>query len=111
MAEYPWINVGDDFARSSNVVPIFERAGVRLPKKVVETDSVAYVIAHLLRSDSLSYQPRHVQKAGGLTALDIDGSFGGLSHFKVVAAHRKDKPLSVGAELLLKHLAAEPRIP
>jgi len=105
IAEYPWINVGDDFSLSSNIVPLFEQASIGLPKKVVETDSIAYLIAHLLRSDSLSYQPRHVLKVEGLTALDIDASPGQLSQFQVVAAHRKDKPLPRGGELLLKYLA------
>lgn len=58
MAQYPWINVGDNFALTSNIVPIFEQMGVRLPQKVVETDSISYLVAHLLRSDSPSYQPR-----------------------------------------------------
>lgn len=104
MAEYPWINVGDNFALTSNIVPIFEQMGVRLPQKVVETDSISYLVAHLLRSDSLSYQPRRLL-AGGLAALNIEDAPGALGQFKVVAAHRKDKPLSRGAELLLQQFS------
>ncbi len=70
----------------------------------VETDSISYLVAHLLRSDSLSYQPRRLL-AGGLAALNIEDAPGALGQFKVVAAHRKDKPLSRGAELLLQQFS------
>lgn len=105
IAEYPWINIGDNFALSSNIVPIFEQMGVRLPKKIVETDSISYLVAHLLRSDSLSYQPSRLLETAGLTALNIEDAPGALGQFKVVAAHRKDRPLSRGADLLLQQLA------
>ncbi len=93
------------FALTSNIVPIFEQMGVKLPQKVVETDSISYLIAHLLRSDSLSYQPRRLLEAGGLTALNMEDAPGTPGQFKVIAAHRKDKPLSRAAELLLQQLA------
>ena len=86
-------------------MPIFEQMGVRLPRKIVETDSISYLIAHLHRSDSLSYQPRRLLEAGGLTALAIEDAPGALGQFKVVAAHRRDRPLSRGAELLLQQFS------
>lgn len=105
MTEYPWINIGDNFALTSNIVPIFEQMGIKLPKKIVETDSISYLVAHLLRSDSLSYQPRRLLETAGLAALNIVDAPGSLGQFKVVAAHRKDKPLSPEAKLLLQRLA------
>lgn len=104
IADYPWVNIGDNFILSSNIVPIFEQMGVRPPKKIVETDSIFYLVAHLLRSDSLSYQPRRVLKAGDLVALTIEDAPSSLSQFRVVAARRKDVPLSRSAELLLARL-------
>lgn len=103
---YPWINVGDKFASSSNIVPILKQMGIKLPEKIVETDSIAYLVAHLLRSDALSYQPRRVLQAAGLSSLNVEGISESLSQFKVIAAHRKDRPLSRTAEKLLKYLSA-----
>lgn len=101
VADYPWVNVGEDFSRTSNIAPIFRKAGIKLPENIVETDSITYLVAHLLRSDSLSYQPRRVLAANGLAYLKVGDPPHVLGEFRVVAAHRMGKAPSPGAQLLL----------
>jgi DNA-binding transcriptional LysR family regulator len=56
---YPWVFFGQRFSVASQFADILRAQGLSLPDCIIETDSMAYLISHLLRSDSLSYQPRH----------------------------------------------------
>jgi DNA-binding transcriptional LysR family regulator len=56
---YPWVFYGQKFSVASQFANILRAQGLPLPDHITETDSMAYLISHLLRSDSLSYQPRH----------------------------------------------------
>ena len=60
---YPWVFLGRKFSVASQFAAILRAQKMPYPDSITETDSMAYLVSHLLKSDSLSYQPRHFAEA------------------------------------------------
>lgn len=81
--------------------------GIPLPGRVIATDSISYLTAHLMRSDCLSYQPRRVLRHPGLLALTVTDEAYRPNVFRVVVAYEKDKRLTQASLGLLRCLSSE----
>ncbi|MGE3991919.1 LysR family transcriptional regulator [Pseudorhodoplanes sp.] len=101
---YPWVHVGRDFHASSSIVPLLQAERIELPTKIISTDSITYLLAHLRRSDCLSYQPARLIDGADVAHIRIVDAPAILSQFRIVACHARDQPLSLGARQLVSEL-------
>ncbi len=57
---HPWIFVGDDPIKQSQIIPLLHMLGLPAPHWVMETNSVAFLMRFLRGSNCLSYQSRRL---------------------------------------------------
>jgi DNA-binding transcriptional LysR family regulator len=100
---FPWVHFGPSFATASDLVPILRSHHVELPRTIIEADSLAYVLAHLRNSDSLSFQPRQLLQVPDIIEIPVVDAKVAFP-FRIVAAHTGARPPLLRARQLLVEL-------
>lgn len=60
---YPWIFIGEDPLKESQLVPLLLRHKLPPPKWTIQTNSIGFLIDFLLRSDCVALQSRRLAEA------------------------------------------------
>lgn len=60
MLDFPWVFVGNDPTKESQLVILLRKHDLPLPKWIIETNSVNFLMRFLINSNFLSYQSRRL---------------------------------------------------
>ncbi len=101
LLKFPWIFIGNDPIKESQLIPILHRHGLSAPNWVLETNSITFLMRFLLESSCVAFQSRRLADSYAHLGISIVPARNIRTDWPIMLSRRKNTVITAAMQAVI----------